>query len=328
MTARLLDRRHFLSGATAALCAPGIIGRAHAQAPKTIRIIYPFAAGGGGDFLARIIADQISSVLSIPVIVENRTGAAGRIGAKAVIAAEPDGTTLLLTSNPVISIYPYSYASLDYDPFRDLAPISLIATFDVALAVSTQTNFKTIDQLVSWAKNNPDKANYGSPGAGGLGHFFAVMFTTNVGVPFRHVTYRGSGAVATDLLSGQIPMAVVPLGDLVELHKGGHAHILALSGGQRSPLLPDVPTFRELGFQIEGVGWYALYAPAKTPPDVIARINKVVVEALGSHDVKERILKMYVVPKTSTPAELAEFQKADSQRWAPAVKASGFTPQQ
>lgn len=328
MTARLLDRRRLLVSTAAALLSQGIAGQARAQAQKTIRIIYPFAAGGGGDFLARIVAEHIGTGLSTAAIVENRTGAAGRIGTKAVISAEPDGTTLLLTSNPVISIYPHSYPSLDYDPFRDLAPISLIATFDVALAVSNQTNFKTIAELVSWAKDNPAKANYGSPGAGGLGHFFAVMFTTSVGAPFRHVTYRGSGAVTADLLSGQIPMAVVPLGDLVELHKSGRARILALSGGQRSPLLPDVPTFKESGVMVEGMGWYALYAPAKTPADVIARINKVVVDALGARDVKERILKMNVVPKTSTPAELAEFQNADSQRWAPAVKASGFTPQQ
>lgn len=328
MTDHSMDRRRFLQFAVPALLAPGLIGHASAQTQKTIKVIYPFAAGSGGDALARIVADRISAGLSVATIVENRTGAAGRIGAKAVVGAEPDGATLLFTPNPPVSIYPHSYPALEYDPVRDLTPISLIATFDVGLAVSSQTSINTIKELIAWAKENPAQANYGSPGAGGLGHFFAVMFAKAAAIDLRHVSYRGSGAVMTDLIGGQIPMAVVPLGDAMELHKAGRARVLAVSGGQRSPLLPAVPTFKESGVMIEGQGWYGLYAPAKTPADTIERINKAVVASIAAEEVKEKIRKLNLVPRTSSPAELAAFQIADSNLWAPAVKASGFTPQQ
>jgi len=328
MPAGSINRRSVLQGASVALFSPALLRRASAQRQQTIKIVYPFAAGGAGDAAGRIVADQIGIGLAVPTIVENRTGAAGRIGTKSVSIAEPDGTTLLYTSNPPLSIYPHSYPSLEYDPVRDFAPISLIATFDVALAVWPQMNINTIAELVSWAKQNPTKASYGSPGAGGLGHFFAVMFAMTTGVNFQHVSYRGGSAAVNDLIGGQIPMAVVTLGDVVELHKAGRARILAVSGGQRSSLLPDVPTFKESGVTVEGQGWYALYAPAKTSAETIDRINKVVVQRLAAAEVRDRLLKLNVVPQTSTPAQLAELQSADSRRWEPVVKASGFTPDQ
>jgi tripartite-type tricarboxylate transporter receptor subunit TctC len=277
--------------------------------------------------MARLIADRISAGLATTTIVENRTGAAGRIGVKAVIAAEPDGAMLLFAPMPVISIYPHSYAKLDYDPFRDLEPVALVATFEVALAVGPQMPAKSLTELVAWAKADPSQASYGSPGAGGLGHFFAVMFASNAGIEARHVSYRGSAAAMNDLVAGQIPFAVVPLSDCAELHRAGRVRVLATSGAQRSPLLLDVPTFLEAGVPVQGVGWYAVYAPTKTPAGLIERLNKVINEALAVSDFKERVLKLGLVPKGSTPAELAAIQKADAERWAPAVKASGFTPQ-
>jgi tripartite-type tricarboxylate transporter receptor subunit TctC len=299
-----------------------------AQASKTVRIIYPFAAGSGGDTMARIVAEKLAVGLGTAVIVDNRTGAAGRIGTKAVATADPDGTTLLFVPNPPVAIYPHSYSALEYDPVRDLTPVSLVATFDVGLAVAPLANISNIKDLVAWAKQNPAQANYGSPGAGGLGHFFAVMFAASTGLDLKHVSYRGSAAVMTDLIGGQIPMAFIPLGDALELHKSNRAKLLAVSGAERSPLLPDVPTFRESGVLVDGQGWYALYAPARTPAHVVERINRAVITGLGDAETKQRILNLSLVPRTSSPAELAAFQLADSQRWAPAVKASGFTPQQ
>jgi tripartite-type tricarboxylate transporter receptor subunit TctC len=291
-------------------------------------VIYGFSAGSGGDTLARIVADKLSAGLSMPVIVENRTGAAGRLGTKAVVTAEPDGMTLLFTPNPPVSIYPHSYSNLEYDPVRDLAPVSLVATFDVALAVSSKSDIKTVKELIAWAKSNPSLANFGSPGAGGLGHFFAIMVATSAGLDMKHVSYRGSGAVMKDLLGGQIPIAVIPLGDALELHRGGRARVIATSGQERSPLLPDVPTMKEAGINAEGQGWYAVYAPAKTPAETVARFNKIIVDGLSDADTKAKILRMNIVPRTSSPEELAAFRSADSARWAPAVKASGFKPQQ
>ncbi|MGE3159999.1 MAG: Bug family tripartite tricarboxylate transporter substrate binding protein [Xanthobacteraceae bacterium] len=323
----LLNRRSFLAVGVAAV-GSAIHLDAHSQTPGTVRLIYPFAAGSGGDTMARIVADKLSAGLSTPVIVENRTGAAGRLGTKAVVAAEPDGKTLLFVPNPPVAIYPHSYPELEYDPVRDLTPISLTATFDVALAVSSKTDIRSLRELIAWTKANPSQANYGSPGAGGLGHFFAVMVATGTGMDLKHVSYRGSGAVMADLLGGQIPMAVVPLGDALELHRGGRARVLATSGSERSPLLPDVPTFKEAGINAEGQGWYAVYAPAKTPVEVVNRLNKIIVDGLADADTKAKVLRLNIVPQTSSPEQLAKFRDADSARWAPAVKASGFKPQQ
>ncbi len=296
----------------------------------TVKVLYPFAAGGSGDVLTRIVTDQISSALGTPAIVENRTGAAGRLAAKAVAAAPPDGLTLLLASSPMMVIYPHSYAALDYDPVKDFAPIAATAAFDIALAVGPQLSgkTKTVAELVAFVKANPAQGNYGSPGAGGLGHFGAVMFATTARLELRHVTYRGSGAVLTDLIAGQLPMAVLPLGDLTEQHKAAKLRALASAGPVRSSFLPDVPTFKELGFNFEGQGWYGLYAPARTPPGLIARLNKAVLEGLAKPDVKARVTKLSLEAIPSTPAELAARQKADLERWGPVVKASGFKPEQ
>ena len=305
----------------------GSVSLADAQT-GTIKVLYPFAAGGSGDVLTRIVTDQIASALGTPAIVENRTGAAGRLAGKAVAAAPPDGLTLLLASSPMMVIYPHSYATLDYDPVKDFAPVAATAAFDIALAVGPQMSAKTVAELVAFVKANPSQASYGSPGAGGLGHFGAVMFATSAKLELRHVTYRGSGAVLTDLSAGQLPMAVLPLGDLTEQHKAEKLRALASAGPNRSSFLPDVPTFKELGFNFEGQGWYGLYAPADTPPDIVARLNKAVVEGLAKPDVKERIARLSLEAIPSTPAGLAARQKADLERWGPIVKASGFKPEQ
>ena len=305
------------------------VGSAAAHAQSGIfKIVYPFAAGGSGDVLARIVADQIASGLGATTIVENRTGAAGRIAAKGVAASPPDGLTLLLASSPMMVIYPHSYAALDYDPVNDFAPVAPTAAFDIALAIGPSTNTKTVAELVALVKSNPGQGSYGSPGAGGLGHFVAVMFATATKLELRHVTYRGSGAVMADLTAGQVPMGVVPLGDLAELHKVGRIRVLASAGPRRSSFMPDVPTFKEAGFDIVGQGWYGLYAPVKTPSEIVERINRAVVDGFAKADVKERIAKLSLEPIPSSPAALAELQKADTMRWGPVVKASGFKPEQ
>ena len=322
------SRRTRLAAFAAVLALTTIASSIASAQTGTIKVIYPFAAGGSGDVLTRIVADQIGTALGTTAIVENRTGAAGRIAARFVASAPPDGTTLLLASSPMMTIYPHSYATLDYDPAKDFAPIAATAAFDIALAVGPQMTAKTVAELVTWVKANPAQGSYGSPGAGGLGHFGAVMFATATKLELRHVTYRGSGAVSTDLVAGQLPMAVLPLGDLTELHKAGKVRALASAGPKRSTFLPDVPTFKEAGIDMVGQGWYGLYAPAKTPAELIARLNKAVTEGLAKADVRERIAKLSLEAIPSSPAGLAELQKADLDRWEPVVKASGFKPEQ
>lgn len=295
---------------------------------QPVRIIFPFAAGGSGDALARLLAEHLRTALNQPVIVENRTGAAGRIGVQAVKGAAPDGKTLLLTPVAPMSVYQHVYPALGYDPIADFKPISQVATFDFAVAVGPQVPGKTVKDLVAWVKANPGQGNYGTPAAGTLPHFFAVSFGQAAGLDLRHVSYRGSAAALTDLVGGQIPIVFTTTADVLEMHKSGRIRVLATSDKQRSPFLADIPTFKEAGYNIQGSGWYGIFAPAKTPPDMVERLSKAIIAAVQTPEVKARLLAFGMVPTGTSAAELGVIQKADSGLWAPAVKASGFTPAQ
>ena len=295
---------------------------------EPVRLIFPFAAGGSGDALARLIAEHLRIALDQPVIVENRVGAQGRIGVQAVKGAAPDGKTLLLTPIAPMSVYGHVYKSLAYDPVGDFQPVAQVATFDFGLAVGPQVPAKSLGELVDWVKANAAQGSYGTPAAGTLPHFFAVSFAKAAGLDLRHVGYRGSAAALTDLIGGQIPIVVTTTSDLLEQHKAGRIRVLATSDRQRSPFLPDLPTFKEAGYDIEGTGWYGIFVPAKTPSDIIERLNKAIVAAVQTPAVKERLLAFGLQPTGTSAAELGRIQKADSELWAPAVKASGFTPEQ
>lgn len=320
-------RRLFLLIAAAAL---GVLaaGPAVAQSGNVVRIVFPFAAGGSGDGLARLLAEHLRAELNDAVIVENRTGAQGRLAVQSVKGAAPDGKSILLTPVAPMSIYQHVYKSLGYDPIKDFEPISQVATFDFALAVATHVPAKSLKELVAWLKANPDQGSYGTPAAGSLPHFFAVSFARAAGLDLRHVGYRGSAAAMTDLVGGQIPIVVTTTSDVLENHKAGRIRVLATSDDKRTPFLPDVPTFKEAGYDIQGSGWYGFFAPAGTPKDIVERYSKALVTAVKTKEVKERLLAFGLQPTGTTPAELARIQKADSALWAPAVKASGFAPDQ
>jgi tripartite-type tricarboxylate transporter receptor subunit TctC len=227
-----------------------------------------------------------------------------------------------------MSVYQHVYKALVYDPVADFVPLSQVATFDFALAVGPQVPAKSLKELVDWVKANPNQGTYGTPAAGTLPHFFAVSFAQAAGLDLRHVGYRGSAGALTDLVAGQIPIVVTTTSDVLEQHKAQRIRALATSDKQRSPFLPDIVTFREAGFNIEGTGWYGLFAPAKTPAAAINRLSKAIIAAVNMPQVKERLLAFGLVPTGTTPAELAKIQKSDSELWAPAVNASGFTPEQ
>ena len=315
-----------LAVALAAL-AGGVFCAAAAQAQigaAPIKIVFPFGAGGSGDALARIIGEHLREGINRPVIIENKSGAAGRLGVESVVKANPDGDTILITPIAPISIYPHVYDKLGYDPFTDLEPLAHVADFEFAVAVGPQVPAKNIKELVEWLKSNPNAANYGTPGAGTLPHFFAVSFKNTTGIDLRHVGYRGSAAAVTDLIGGQITMVFTTTADLLETHKAGRIRILATSDDKRSPLLPDVPTFKEEGYNLSGKAWYAMYVPAKTPKETIAQLNKIIVGAVHRPDVKERLLKLGLYATGSSPEELGKIQKRDSELWKPTIEASGF----
>ena len=315
--------RRFLCAIVFAMAAAGPT-MAHAQ-EQPIRIIYPFAAGGSGDGLARLIGEKMRAALNRPVIIENRTGAAGRPGVVAVKNAVPDGSTLLITPIAPMAVYQHAFRKLEYDPINDFAPVSQIATFDFAIAVGPQVPATSLKELVAWVKADPARASFGSPGAGTLPHFFGVLFERAAGIDLRHIPYKGSAATLTDLTAGHLPMVITTISDFVEMHKAKRIRILATSGSQRSPFTPDVPTFREAGFAIEGTSWYGAFAPAKTPRATVDRYAKIMADAVRMSDVRDRFLAWGLQPTGTTAAEFAAIQKADSARWAPAVKASGFS---
>ena len=266
--------------------------------------------------------------LNRPVIVENRTGAAGRIGVQAVKTAAPDGNTLLITPIAPVAIYQHVYKSLDYDPIHDFEPLSQLATFDFGVAVGQQVPAKSLKELVAWAKGDPARTNFGMPAAGSLPHFLGIMFGRAAGVDLRAIIYRGSAAALADLVAGHIPMLFTTTSDMVEMQRAGRIRVLATSDQQRSPFLPDVPTFREGGYDLVATGWYGMFAPAKTPADVVARLNQAIVAAVKAPDVRERMLAAGLQPTGTSAAELGKIQRRDSEFWAPAIKASGFKPAQ
>jgi tripartite-type tricarboxylate transporter receptor subunit TctC len=312
----------------AILVHAAFVSPAGAQSADTIRIVFPFAAGGSGDALARILAEHLRVTLNAPVIVENRTGAQGRIGVQAVKGAAPDGKTLLLTPVAPMSIYQHVYKSLGYDPIADFQPLSQVVTFDFAIAVGPQVPAKSLAELVEWVKANPAKGSYGIPAAGSLPHFFGALFAKAAGLDLRHVGYRGSAAALTDLVGGQLPIVVTTTADLLEQHKAGKIRMLATSDRQRSPFVPDIPTFKEAGYDILGTGWYGFFAPAGLAPGQVEKLSAALAAGVRQPQIKERLLALGLQPTGTTAAELGRIQKADSELWAPAVKASGFTPAQ
>ena len=236
---------------------PGV-GQLRAQiGEQPIRIIFPFAAGGSGDAVSRLIADRMRIALDRPVIVEKRAGADGRIGVRVVKEAAPDGITLLLTPIAPVAVYQHVYAKLDYDPIADLAPIFQVGAFDFGIAVGPQVEAKTLQDLVAWAKANPSQAS----------------LARTAGIDLRAVPYRGSAAGLADLVAGHVPIEITTTSDLVQMHKAGRIRVLATSDKARSPFLPDVPTFGEAGYNLVATGWYGMFAPA--PPDIVARLNAV-----------------------------------------------------
>ncbi len=314
----------FLVGLIAGCAAPAL-----AQTRSSpVHIIFPFVAGSSADTLARIIASELGAGLNRSVIVEPRPGAGGRIGARAVKSAAPDGDTLLLTPIAPMAVYQSIYPALDYDPVKDFSPVTRLATYDFAIAVGNHVPVKTLEELVAWIKANPSGANFGIPGAGTLPHFFGVMFGRAIGADLQAVAYNGTAPLLTDLIGGRIPIVVHASNELVEMARAGSIRVLATSDRQRSAFFPDVPTFLELGHQLQGTGWYGLFAPAGTPSETVARLNAIVAAAFARKEVAERIAVLGLLPATTSPDEFARIQQRDIALWAPAVKASGFAPSQ
>jgi tripartite-type tricarboxylate transporter receptor subunit TctC len=320
---RTFSRRAVLAG-----FAPLIALSSLKAQEQTVRIVYPFAAGGSGDAVARMVAEHLQTSLRRQVIVENRSGAAGRIGAQVVRDAPPDGTVLLLAAGAQLTLQPHLFSNLGYTPFADFTPISQVVTFDQALVVSKQVPVQSIKDLVAWFKANPDQAVYGSPGAGTGPHFIAMEFGRVFDLNLRHVPYRGTPAALPDVLAGRVPMYIASSAELIEHHKSGGIRIVAMAGSARSPLLPDVPLLKESGVHIEAPGWFAFYAPARTPREVVERLERDIAAAIYVPETRARILAMGFQPTGTSADELKRIQRVEFDRWALVVKASGYKAEQ
>jgi tripartite-type tricarboxylate transporter receptor subunit TctC len=293
----------------------------------TIRIVLGFPAGASSDLLTRLLADHMRTALGQPVIVENRTGAGGQIANEAVKNAAPDGATLLMTPVATMSIYPHSYRNLRYDPFKDFEPLAHLANFQLALGVTTKIPATTLAEYVALVKKDPKAGFYASAAAGSIPHFFGVMFARTAGIEMTHVPYKGTAQVLQALAAGEIAAATTLAADIGSLGRSGKARILATTGAKRSPTFPDVPTFKELGYDIEGTGWYALFAPARTPPEVLTRLSVAAIDAMRAATVRQRLESLGVEPTGLGPRELASIMKRDYEYWGPIIKASGFKPE-
>ena len=290
-----------------------------------IRILVGFAPGGESDVIARLLVDRMRTSLGVPVIVENKPGAGGMLAAEALKNAAPDGKTLMIAPIAVTVFAPLTHANIRYDPIKDFAPVSLAANFQMALAVGPGSPAKTLPEYIAWVRASPSRATYGVPLAGGPTHFFGVMLARATGVDLAAVPYKGSAPFVNDLVGGQVPAGITVLSQLLKLNDAGKVRVLATSGSQRSPVAPDIPTFKELGFAaIEGTGWQAFHTTAGTPRETVDRLALAIASAIKAPEVSERLVALGLEPVGSTPDELARRVAEDTARWAPIVKASGF----
>jgi tripartite-type tricarboxylate transporter receptor subunit TctC len=315
--------------ASAALTAAYLVAPFKQSMAQTsaAKILVGFAAGGSLDLLARMAAEGLSSKLGKPFIVENKTGASGRLAVESTKTAKPDGDTLLVCPQGPLTLFPYIFKNMKFDPFKDLTPIARLCTFDVAISIGPSSGADSMQKFVAWIKANSDKANFGSSGAGTLLHFTGISLSQKIGVPLTHVGYKGSAPAVVDLIAGSVPMVVSPLSDVLENHKAGRLKVIAISSPQRSILAPDVPTLKEVGIDVEVPGWFALYGPAGMATELVKRYNLVLADTLAPQAVKDRLHKMGMISAVISPDETSQLQRKEHLMWGPLVKASGFTPE-
>ena len=330
----MTNRRRMILGTagSVALAASGLASRALAQTPPTggklVRVMNGFPPGGSADVVTRMITDKLRAGYAPTAIVENRPGGGGRTVLEHARGGDADGTTIVLTPTAMLTIFPHVYRNLGYDTFRDFTAVGSAATFVTAITAGSAlpANVKTLPDLVEWAKTLPQGASYGSPGAGTSLHFVGTMLAKRAGGMMTHVPYKGAAPMMQDLLGGQIPVGMAPIGDAVPYARGGKLRVLATTGTRRSKFLPDVPTATEAGYpEMVAEDYFALFVPAKTPADVVERLGVAVRDALKSAELQDRLGQLGLEVRASTPAEMNDIVRAQYNTWGPIVKASGFT---
>ena len=322
---RSFSRRAVL--AIASVMLPFASGSVAAQdyPTRAVTVIVPQAPGGTNDIVARVLAEELSKSLGQPFVVENRPGAGGNIGTQLAARAKPDGYTLLVTISSSQAINPALYKQIPFDPVKDFEPITLLGSVPNVLVANPALPANSIQDLIALAKAKPGELKYASAGNGTLNHLLGEMLKTSTNIDLVHVPYKGVAPAITDVLGGFVPMAFASLPSVVSHLKNGKLKALGVSSAKRSPVLPDVPAIGETVPGYVGDLWVGLFAVARTPKEITAKLHAETLKALGSPAVREKLEAQGVEIATSTPEELAANLKADLALWAQVVKASGAT---
>ncbi len=317
--------RILLAGVAASLALPSPGVGAQAYPSRPIRVIVPFTPGTGMDIIARNVGPKLSDRLGQPVVIDNRPGASGNLGAELAAKATPDGHTLMVSGNPLITSA-HLYSNVPFKPLTDFAPISLAAWGTLMLVANPATKLNSVADLISQAKANPGKITYGSPGIGTPHHMSMELFKDLTGTNLLHVPYKGSAGAVTDVLGGQINVMFIPIHVGAQFVKAGRLKALAVGSAKRHPSAPDLPTLQELGVKGAEVDmWYAFLAPKGTPQPVVTRLDKELATILAQPELKTNFSAQGMDAASSTPAELIELMRREDSRWAAIIKKNNIS---
>lgn len=319
-------KRTFFAAAIAALSvalAPAGPAAAQDFPTRPVTLVIPFAAGGSTDLVGRLIAERMAAELGQPVVVENKGGAGGNLGAAQVAKANPDGYTILMGTVATHALNPALYKKMPYDPVTSFAPVSLLVVVPNVLVVNPDFPAKTTEELIALLKKDPGKYSYASSGNGTPLHLSGELFKSMADVDMQHIPYQGAGPALVDVLSGQVPIMFDNLPSSTSHIKSGKLRALGVTTAKRAPSFPDVPAIAEAVPGYETYTWNAVFAPAGTPPEVVAKLNAAANKALADPKVQARLADFSAVSVGSTPEELGEHVKKEIAKWAPIVKASG-----
>jgi tripartite-type tricarboxylate transporter receptor subunit TctC len=323
LTHRFQSVRRLLLASLVALAA----GVAHAQPAQPIRILVGFPPGGGTDAIARLLADKLKDQLGTTVIVENRAGAGGQIAAQVLKASAPDGHTLFLSHDHSISILPLVTKNAGFDPAVDFVPVAGFATFANALALSAGTPAKTLPEYMRYVQQHGGKDSIGIPAPASIPEFLVGMLASKYKLDLQALPYRGSAPMMQDMMGNQIKAGVASIPDFIEYHRAGKLHVVAVIGDKRQAILPDVPTFAELGIVgLEELPYYGLFAPAGTPPAVIEHFDNALAKVIAMPDVRQQLTAMGLTVAFQPQAQFATRVKNYTDTWARIIKSSGFQP--
>ncbi|MEJ1165981.1 tripartite tricarboxylate transporter substrate binding protein [Variovorax sp. CCNWLW186] len=320
------DRRQIVAALGGLALAPlATLANAQAFTPgQPIKVLIGVPAGGTQDVLTRAIAEQVRDTLG-PLIVDNRSGAAGRIAVEAVKTAAPDGRTLLLGTASMMTMFPSAYRQLSYDPIKDFVPIINAARFELALVVHKDVPANTLAEFIAWAKAQGDKLSFASYGAGTPSHFLGEMLNRAAGLKMVHVPYRGSTPARQDVMGGSVPAYFDTIGGAQQLLPSGRVKVLATSGDKRSPLMPNLPCFVEGGYKdVVATAWFAYYAPLKTPQPIVEKLRAEFTRAINSREVRQQLLQNGMYPVGDNSEALLKTMREDTARWAGIMKAVNF----